>query len=75
MMNVSNDGTAKTGESRFKDTIIASGSHLRGVHIVHPTAFRYKQIEMNVDNASAGNLAKAFFRRLFLQINKKPPGK
>jgi len=46
-----------------------------GAHIVHPAAFREKQIELDIDNASAGNLAKAFFRRLFRQIYKKPPGK
>jgi hypothetical protein len=46
-----------------------------GAHIVHPAAFREKQIELDIDNASGGNLAKAFFRRLFRYINKKPPGK
>ena len=42
-----------------------------GAHLVHPTAFKEKQIELDLKNISAVNLAKAFFRRLVRLINKK----
>ena len=40
-----------------------------GAHLVHPQAFLEKQIELDLENASGSNLAKALLRRLWGNSN------
>jgi hypothetical protein len=40
-------------------------------HLVHPNAFRQKAEEMDLDNTSARNLAKAIARRISRRFSKK----
>jgi len=42
-----------------------------GAHLVHPDAFHQKAKELDIDNASARNLAKALARRVSQRFSKK----
>ena len=42
-----------------------------GAHLVHPQAFLEKQIELDLENVSASNLAKALARRISRRFSKK----
>jgi hypothetical protein len=56
---------------KVSDEEISPEHSFGGAHLVHPDAFREKAEELDIDNTSARNLAKALARRISRRFSEK----
>ena len=57
--------------NKVSDEEISHEHSFGGAHLVHPDAFREKAEELDIDNTSARNLAKALARRISRRFSEK----